>query len=152
MLSDRCLSVTLLHCGQTVGRINMKLGIQVGLGPGNIVSDGEPAPLPQRGTVSKFSAHICCGQMAGWIKTPLGIEVGLGPGDCVRWGRSSPLQKGCRAPIFGPYLLCPNRWMDQDGTWHGGGPRSRPHCARCGRSFPPQKGQSSHFSAHFCCG
>jgi len=29
--------------------------------------------------------------------------------------------------------------MDQDGTWHGGGPRSRPHCARWGPSSPPQK-------------
>jgi len=30
--------------------------------------------------------------------------------------------------------------MDQDGTWHGGGPWSRPHCARWGPSSPPQKG------------
>ena len=30
--------------------------------------------------------------------------------------------------------------MDQDGTWHGGGPWSRPHCARWGPSCPPQKG------------
>jgi len=26
-----CLSVTFVHCGQTVGRIKMKLGLQVGL-------------------------------------------------------------------------------------------------------------------------
>ena len=55
MLSDRlsdlslCLScpvrsVTLMYCGQTVGRIKMKLGKQVGLGPGHIVLDGDPAP------------------------------------------------------------------------------------------------------------
>jgi len=57
MLSDRCLSVclsvlsvTFVHCGQTVGRIKMKLGAQVGLGPGHIVLDGNSAPLPQRGT------------------------------------------------------------------------------------------------------
>jgi len=57
MLSDRCLfclsvlsvlSVTFVHCGQTVGRIKMKLGMQVGLGPGHIVLDGDPAPLPKR--------------------------------------------------------------------------------------------------------
>jgi len=30
-----CLSV--VYCGQTVGRIKMKLGMQVGLGPGYIV-------------------------------------------------------------------------------------------------------------------
>ena len=45
-----CLSVTFVHCGQTVGRIKMKLGLQVGLGPGHIVLDGDPAPPPQRGT------------------------------------------------------------------------------------------------------
>jgi len=35
MLSDRCLSVlyvTLVYCGQTAGRIKMKLGMQVGFG------------------------------------------------------------------------------------------------------------------------
>jgi len=31
-----CLSVTLVYCGQTVGWIKMKLGVQVGLGPGHI--------------------------------------------------------------------------------------------------------------------
>ena len=27
-------------------------------------------------------------------------------------------------------LLWPNGWMDQDETWHGDRPRSRPHCVR----------------------
>jgi len=31
------------------GRIKMKLGMQVGLGPGDFVLDGDPAPLPKRG-------------------------------------------------------------------------------------------------------
>ena len=34
------LSVTLVYCGQTVGRIKLKLGKQVGLGPGHVVLDG----------------------------------------------------------------------------------------------------------------
>jgi len=43
--------------------------------------------------------------------------------------------------------------MDQDGTWHGGGPWSRPHCGRWGPSSPPQKGGTApQFSAHVCCG
>ena len=41
------LSVTFVHCGQTVGRIKMKLGMQVSLGPGYIVLDEDPAPPPQ---------------------------------------------------------------------------------------------------------
>jgi len=52
MLSDRfpVLSVTLVHCGQTVGWIKMKLGMLVGLGPGHIVLGGDPALLTERGT------------------------------------------------------------------------------------------------------
>jgi len=52
MLSDRCLSVlyvTLVYCGQTVGWIKMKLGVQVDLATGHIVLVGDPAPLPKTG-------------------------------------------------------------------------------------------------------
>jgi len=117
-----CLSVTLVYCSQTVGRIKMKLGTEVGLGPGHIVLDGYPAPLPKRGTHTQFSAHICCGQTAGWIKMPLGTEAGLGPGDIVLdgdWGPSFPKRA---PPIFGPRLLWPNGWIDQDAIWYGGRP------------------------------
>ena len=49
ILSDHCLSVlpvTLVYCGQRAGWIKMTLGLQVGLGPGHIVLDGDPAPRP----------------------------------------------------------------------------------------------------------
>ena len=59
-----CLSVMLVYRGQTIGRIRMKLGVQVGLGPGHIVLDGDLAPL-QKGTASQFLAHICC--IAKWL-------------------------------------------------------------------------------------
>jgi len=41
-----CLSVTLvyMYCGQTIGWIKMKLGMEIGLGPRHIVLDGDPAP------------------------------------------------------------------------------------------------------------
>jgi len=62
VLSDRCrvcLSVTLGHCGQTVGWIKMKLGMQVGLGPGDIVL--LETQLRLKGHISPlFSAHVCC--------------------------------------------------------------------------------------------
>jgi len=74
-----CLSVTFVHCGQTVGRIKMKLGVQVGLSPGHYVLDGD----------------------------------------------SSPSQGGAEPPIFGPYLLQPNGWVDEDATWYGGRPQPR---------------------------
>jgi len=79
--------------------------------------------------------------MAGWIKMTLGTEVGLGPGDFVLDGDPAPLspKREQSPPIFGS-CIWPNGWMDQDGTWHGGGPQSRPHCARWGsRSPSPQK-------------
>jgi len=68
----------------------MKLGKQVGIGPGHIVLDGNPAPLHPKGHSSQLSAHISCGQMAGWIKMPLAMEVGLGPGDFVLDGDPAP--------------------------------------------------------------
>jgi len=56
MLSDRCLSVYNVGVlSQTVGWIKMKLGMQVGLGPGHIVLGGNPAPLhKKRGGVPNF--------------------------------------------------------------------------------------------------
>ena len=88
----------------------MKLGMQVGLGPGHIVLDGDPAPLPQRCTAPQFSANICCGQMAAWIKMSLDMELGLGSGDFVLDGDSAPpFPKGGTAS---PNLLWPTGWMD----------------------------------------
>jgi len=62
----------------------MPLGMEVGLGPGGFVFDGDPAPR-KNGTdpPNQFLAHVYCGQTAGWIKMPLGTEVNLGPGDVV---------------------------------------------------------------------
>ena len=92
MLSDHCLSVLscLSVCDVGVIWIKMKLGMEVGLGPGHSVLDGDPAPPPKKkGHSPQFSAHVHCGQMAGWIKMALGMQVGfgmqvgLGPGHIV---------------------------------------------------------------------
>jgi len=43
----------------------MPLGMEIGLGPGDFVLDGDPAP-PRKGTAAtQFSAHVYCGQTAG---------------------------------------------------------------------------------------
>ena len=81
----------------------MQLGMELGLGPGDFVLDGDRAPPSQKRVAEppKFSAHIYCGQMAGWMKLVLGMEVGLSPGDCVRWGPSlSPKGGVSPLPIF----------------------------------------------------
>jgi len=113
MLSDRCLSVclsvlsvTLVYCGQTVGRIKMKLGLQVGLGPGHIVLDGDPALPPPKG--------------------------------------HSPLP-----PIFGPRLLWPNGWMDEDADWYGSRPR---HIVLDGVPAPAKGAQQPPLFADVYCG
>ena len=118
----------------------MKLGTQVGLGPGHILLDGDPPLPPKKGHNPQFSAHICCDQMAAWIKMPLGKELGLGPGDFVLDGDAAPLPK--RGPqIFGPCLLWPNGWMDEAGIWHGGRPQPRGLCVRWRPSPLPRKGE-----------
>ena len=100
----------------------MKLGMEVGLGPGHIVLDGDPAPPPsaQKRHNPQFSAHVCCGQTALWIKMPLDTEVGLDPGDIVLDGHHASPKRGHNTPIFAN-VFWPNGWMDQDATWYGVG-------------------------------
>ena len=69
------LSVTLVHCGQMVGRIKMKLGVQVGLCPGHIVLVGDPVPLPRKG-----------------VAPPI-------------FGLVAPRLKWAQPPVFGPCKL-----------------------------------------------
>ena len=97
---------------------------------------GNPAPLPQRGTAPQFSAHICCGHMTGWIKMPGRPQPKR---HCVRSRPSCPSPKrGQSPPMFGPCLLWPNSWIDQDATWYGGRPRPG-HIVLDGDPFPPSK-------------
>jgi len=114
----------------------MKLGTQVGFGPGHIVLDGDTASPPPKGhSPTQFSAHICCGQMSAWIKMPLGMELGLSPGDFVLDGDPLYLHKKGQSPppqCFGPFLLWPNGCLHQDATWYGGRPQPRGLCVRWG--------------------
>ena len=68
--------------------------MEVGLGSGHIVLDGDPSPSPKRGHSPQFSAHVYCAQTAGWIKMPLGMEVCLGPGGIVLHGDPALPSKG----------------------------------------------------------
>ena len=67
--------------------------MEVDLGPGDIVLDGDPAaPSPQRKGHSRpqFSAHVYCGQTAGRLKVSKNVSVsalqGLG---LVLWQKSN---------------------------------------------------------------
>jgi len=88
-----------------VGWIKTKLGMKVGLSPGHIVLDGDPAP--QKGHSSpQFSAHVLWPN--GWMdQEPLGIEVGLGRSHIVFDGDPAPLFKGARTiPQFSTHVCC----------------------------------------------
>jgi len=105
-----CLSVTLMYCGgQTVGWIKMKPGTEVGLWPGYIVLDGDPAPPRKRGTALQFSARVCCGHTAGWIKMPLGTKVSLGPGHILLHGDPALPKNWHSLPIFGSMSIVAKR-------------------------------------------
>jgi len=96
--------------------------MQVGLGPGHINLDGDPAPPTERGTAAPT----------------LSKSMGVGFA-CVR-------------VIRGPCVLWPKGWIDWYGLaiWYGGRPGhigldGDP-------AHPPQKGaQQPQFSAHVYC-
>jgi len=131
-----------------VGWIKMKLGMEVGLGPGHIVLDADTASPLQKGHNPQVSAHVYC----GWIKMPLGVEVGLGPGHIVLDESPAPPQKrGAQPPpMFGPCLLWPNGWADQDVIWYAGRPRTTKHCVTWGpSSAPPPKKKAGNTPSTF---
>jgi len=140
--------------GQTAGWIKMALGMGVGLGPGHIVHDGDPDPLPQKKDRSpNFRPIFIVDERLDGSRWHL-VWRWASAQATVLYGHPAtpPPKRGQRPPISDPFLLSPNGWMNQDGTWHGGGPWSKAHCTRWGpRSPPPKKGQIPQFSAHFYC-
>jgi len=94
-------------CGQMALWIKMPLGMEVGLGPGHIVLDGEPAPPSQKGTQPPiFSACLlwpngCMHQDATWY----GGRFRPRP-YCARWGPSSPSPKRGHSPQFSAHVCC----------------------------------------------
>jgi len=73
------------------------LSKQVGLGPGNIVLDGDQFPI-KGAQLPHFSTHIYCGQTARWVIIALGMEASLGAGDTVLHGDPAPPRKGAQQP------------------------------------------------------
>ena len=95
-----------VYCGQTAAWIKMPLGTEVGLGPDDIVLDGDPTTPPQKGRDACLPNFrpVTCGQTTGRINMALDVERGLGPGHIVLDGDPAPLpEKGAEPPIFGPF-------------------------------------------------
>jgi len=81
----------------------MPLGMEVDLGPGDIVLDGDPFPHP---TSKKGAQHpqfwpMYCGQTAAWIRMPF-TGVSLGPGDIVLHG--NPARQKGHSPQFSAHV------------------------------------------------
>jgi len=129
--------------------------MEVGLGPGNFVLDGDSVPRPQKGQ-SPLIFGACLLWPNGWMDQDATWYGGRpSPGDFVLDRDLAPPENRAQPhPIFGSCLLCPNGWMDEDATWYGSRPWPRPFCVRWGPSSPPlSKGHSSLlFSAHVYCG
>jgi len=115
-----------------------------------------PRSPPQKGWgPTQFSAHIYCGQTAAWIKMPLGTDVDLGLRDVVLdVDPATPRKNGHTHPhpIFGPCLLWPNSWTDEDVARYGSRPRLRPHCTRRGPSSSERGTTAPYFRPMSNCG
>ena len=99
----------------------MLLGMKVGLDPSDIVLDGTQLPFPKKGggyPLPNFRPISIAARRLDASKCHLLWMLASVQGLCVRW-ETSPLPRA-EPPIFGPFLLWPNGWMDQDATWYGG--------------------------------
>jgi len=127
--------------------------MEVSLSPGDFVLDGDLAPYPKRcgSSPTQFSAHVYCGQTAAWIKMPLGSVVGLGLRHIVFDVDPATARKKAHPPhsIFGPCLLWPNGWMDEDVAWYGSRPCHWPRCTRGGPSSRERGTAAHHLFAVF---
>ena len=89
----------------------MSLGMEPGLGPGDFVLDGDPAPLSRKGAEPPspiFGPFLLWPN--GWMHQDA-TWYGCRPqprGLCVRWRHTTPPQKGHGPPFFGPCLLWQN--------------------------------------------
>jgi len=95
------------RCGQTTGWTKMPLGMEVVLGPGDFVFDGDPASSRKRHTHTHPIFSPCLLWPNGGMD-----EDATGYGSrprprpyCIRWGPSSP-QKGHNSPLFSTHVYC----------------------------------------------
>jgi len=90
--------------------------MEVDLGPGHNVLDGDAALPMERGTSAPLTFRPMS-TVVKWLdgsEIPLGMETGLGPGDIVRWGPSSPpTERGTAAPHFSAMSIVAKRHLSQ---------------------------------------
>ena len=99
--------------GQMAGWIKVPLGMEIGLGSGDIVLDGDQLPLSKKGgTTPPNLWPMYCGQTAGWINRSLAMVVDLGPWGILSYGDQAPPKRGNSLPILGPCVLWSIGYLD----------------------------------------
>jgi len=132
----------------------MALGMEMGLRPGHIVLDGDPAP--QKGNRAPILRPIVimakqldasrCHLVWRWASAKATLcWMGTQPSLSRKRGHSP-------FPIFGPFLLWPNSWMHQDATWYGNNLSPGDFVLDVDSAPSPKKGGAPHFSTHDYCG
>jgi len=120
-----------------------------GPGPGHIVLDGEPVPLPKKGAeqggrAPNFRPIFIVAKRLDASRCQLVWRWASAQATLCSMGTQVPPEQSAHplSPSFWPMFLWPNGWMDEDATWYGSRTRPRPHCIRRGPSSA-RKGQSS---------
>jgi len=91
--------------------IKMSVGMELGLGPGDFVLDGNPASLPKGGAEPPIFGP-CLFWPNGWMD-----EAGTWHGEFVLDGDPLPLlKKGAQPPNFRPMFIVA-KWLD-GSRWH----------------------------------
>ena len=103
-----CLSVTLVHCGQSAGWIKMKLGTKVGLGSGHTVLDGDPAPPPERGIAPNFRPMYVVAKRLVKARCHLVRRQAAAQATLCYMGTQLP-QSGTAPPNIGPVCIVAKR-------------------------------------------
>jgi len=97
------------YCGQTAGWIKMALGMELGLGPGDFVLDGDPAaPSPKRGLESpQFVPFLLVGLYSSSSSTAL----------CILFLEKSLIILSLfQYKYWIEYLLCERRQWERTGV------------------------------------
>jgi len=130
--------------------IKTPLGRKVGLDPSDIVLDGDPAPLPKKGTEPPiFGTCLLCPN--GWMDQDATWYRGRprSKRHCFRWGPSSPSPKREQSPQFSAHVCCGEMagWIQMPlGMEVGLGPGHTAH------PLPQERKRSPQFLAHVYCG
>jgi len=88
-------------CGQTAGWIKMPFGMEVGLGSGHTVLDGDPTPK----TALNFRPMSVVDKRLDGSRCHLVQGRPRSRPHCVRWGPSLP-QKGAQPSQFSAHVYC----------------------------------------------